>query len=39
MASKNSTRKALNKMSKQKHNAECLECFLNRKLVENKIIF
>jgi hypothetical protein len=39
MASKNSTRKVLNKMAKLKCNAEYLECFLNRKLVENKIHF
>jgi hypothetical protein len=37
MASKNSTRKVLDKMSKLKHYAECLEWFLNKKLVANKI--
>jgi hypothetical protein len=39
MASKNSTRKILNKMSKLKRNAESLECFSNRKLVANRIDF
>jgi hypothetical protein len=39
MASKNSTRKVLNKMSKRKLDAECLECVLNKNLVENKINF
>jgi hypothetical protein len=31
MASKNSKRKVLNKMSKLKHNAECLKCFFKQK--------